>query len=78
MGQLLPFTNRIRTLREALGLTQADLASRIGLTRQTVNALENGKYSPSLEAAFRISLVLKQPLEDVFIWAADPEQTPPP
>lgn len=73
MGTLLPFSNRIRALREEAGLTQAELALRIGLTRQTVNALENGKYSPSLEAAFRISLVLRRPLEEVFVWTAHPD-----
>ncbi len=59
-------TNRIAELRQDVGLSQAALASQIGLTRQTVNAIERGKYSPSLEAAFRIARVLNQPLEQVF------------
>ena len=60
-------TNSIRTLRFAHGeMTQADLAERIGVTRQTVIAIEQGKYSPSLEVAFQIARVLGVPLDDVF------------
>lgn len=49
-------------------MTQADLAERIGVTRQTIVAIEAGKYSPSLEAAFQISRVFGVPLESVFQW----------
>ena len=60
-------TNSIRALRFARGeMTQADLAERIGVTRQTVIAIEQGKYSPSLEVAFQIANVLGVPLDDVF------------
>ena len=59
-------TNRINELRQSAGLSQAELARRIGMTRQTVNAIEGGKYSPSLEAAFLIARVLQHPLEEVF------------
>ena len=60
-------TNRIRALRFANGeMTQAELAQRIGVTRQTVNAIEGDKYSPSLEVAFRIAAVFDEPLEQVF------------
>jgi putative transcriptional regulator len=60
-------TNSIRVLRFAHGeMTQADLAERIGVTRQTVIAIEQGKYSPSLEVAFQIAHVLGVPLDDVF------------
>jgi putative transcriptional regulator len=59
-------TNRIGELRAAIGLTQADLGDRIGVTRQTVNAIEGGKYSPSLDVAFRIAGVLGTSLEVVF------------
>jgi len=60
-------TNRIRRLRfEADEMTQAELADAIGLTRQTVNAIEQGKYSPSLEMAFRIARVFGVGLDDVF------------
>jgi len=59
--------NEIRKLRfEHSEMTQQELADRIGVTRQTVNAIEQGKYSPSLEAAFRIALVFGLPLERVF------------
>jgi putative transcriptional regulator len=47
-------------------MTQADLAERIGVTRQTVIAIEQGRYSPSLEMAFHIAQVFKVPLDDVF------------
>ena len=64
--------NEIRRLRFEHGeMTQQQLADRIGVTRQTVNAIEQGKYSPSLEAAFRISAVFGQPLECVFRYAED-------
>lgn len=60
-------TNRIKDLRYAHGqMTQQALAERIGVTRQTVNAIEGDKYSPSLEVAFRIAAVFGVPLEDVF------------
>jgi len=59
-------TNSIRTLREAEGLTQAELARRIGVTRQTLIAIEQGKYSPTLELAFQISRVFGSGLDEVF------------
>ena len=60
-------TNSIRTLRFTHGeMTQADLAERIGVTRQTVIAIEQGRYSPSLEMAFQITRVFDVPLDDVF------------
>jgi putative transcriptional regulator len=60
-------TNSIRALRFQHGeMTQADLANRIGVTRQTVIAIEQGRYSPSLEMAFRIARVFKVPLDEVF------------
>ena len=59
--------NKIRQLRFDRGeMTQQALADRIGVTRQTVNAIELGKYSPSLEVAFRIAAVFGVRLEDVF------------
>jgi putative transcriptional regulator len=61
--------NRIRALRLAQGdMTQQELADRIGVSRQTVNAIEGGKYSPSLEAAFQIARVFGKPVEEVFRW----------
>ena len=60
-------SNTIRRLRFEFGeMPQQELADRIGVTRQTVNAIENGKYSPSLEVAFRIAAVFRMPLEQVF------------
>jgi len=61
----------VRALREAAGLTQADLAARVGATRQTIIAVEANKYAPSLELAFRLARVLEQPFETVF--GFDPE-----
>ncbi len=52
-------------------MTQQTLAEKIGVTRQTVNAIEQGKYSPSLEVAFRIAAVFGQPLESVFHYSKD-------
>ena len=63
----LPIDNHIRRLRFEHGeMTQQQLAERIGVTRQTVNAIELGKYSPSLEVAFRIAAAFRVPLEQVF------------
>jgi putative transcriptional regulator len=63
--------NKIRTLRFMHGeMSQAELGLRIGLTRQTIAAIEAGKYAPSLEAAFRIADVFNVPLADVFEWDA--------
>ncbi|MGW5108564.1 helix-turn-helix transcriptional regulator [Nocardia sp. NPDC004123] len=60
-------TNNIRALRFSHGeMTQAELADRLGVTRQTVNAIEQGKYSPSLEMAFQIARVFRAPLDEIF------------
>ena len=67
----LPIANQIRRMRFAQSeMTQSELAERIGMTRQTVAAIEAGKYSPSLEAAFRIARVFNVGVEDVFQWVA--------
>ncbi|MDB5679977.1 helix-turn-helix transcriptional regulator [Sphingomonas bacterium] len=64
-----PIVNQIRLLRFMAGeMTQAELGDRIGMTRQTVAAIEAGKYSPTLEAAFRIAQVFGKPLDEVFQW----------
>ncbi len=61
--------NQLRTLRFLAGeMTQAELGAKIGVTRQTIAAIEQGKYSPTLEAAFRIAKVLGKPLDQVFQW----------
>jgi putative transcriptional regulator len=60
-------TNSVRALRFAAGeMTQAELADRVAMTRQTIIAIEQGRYSPSLEVAFRIARVLGVSLDDVF------------
>jgi putative transcriptional regulator len=65
----VPIANQIRRLRFEHGeMTQSELAERIGMTRQTVAAIEAGKYSPSLEAAFRIAQVFEARLDEVFQW----------
>jgi putative transcriptional regulator len=64
----LVIENRIRRLRfEASEMTQQALADRVGVSRQTVNAIEGGKYFPSLEVAFLIARTFGKPLEEVFI-----------
>ncbi|GIH80170.1 helix-turn-helix transcriptional regulator [Planobispora longispora] len=71
MGKPTKITNSIRALRFAHGeMTQAELAERIGVTRQTVIAIEHGRYSPSLEMAFQIARVFGVPLDDVFQYPA--------
>jgi putative transcriptional regulator len=63
----LPIDNSIRRLRFENGeMTQQALAEQVGVTRQTINAIELGKYSPSLEIAFRIAAAFNVPLEQVF------------
>lgn len=59
-------TNRLRVLRAERGWSQADLAGHLGVSRQTVNAIETGKYDPSLPLAFRLSAVFGLPIEAIF------------
>jgi putative transcriptional regulator len=67
--------NEIRRLRFASGeMTQAELAERIGVTRQTVIAIEQGRYSPSLEMAFQIARVFGVPLDAVFQYPVEEEE----
>ncbi|MEI3305873.1 MAG: helix-turn-helix transcriptional regulator [Dysosmobacter sp.] len=58
--------NNIRSLRKAAGLTQEDLAQALGVTRQTINAIENDKYDPTLGLAMRLARFLNTPVEDIF------------
>ena len=67
-------SNHIRDLRTEQGLTQADLASAISVTRQTIIAIEQGRYSPSLEMAFQIAHELKVPLDRVFQYKGDDDR----
>ena len=67
MGKPTKVTNSIRSLRFAHGeMTQAELANQVGVTRQTIIAIEQGRYSPSLEMAFQIARAFGIPLEEVF------------
>jgi putative transcriptional regulator len=66
-------SNSIRALRFAAGeMTQADLADQVGVTRQTIIAIEQGKYSPTLELAFQIARVFRVPLDKVFQYPDEP------
>lgn len=66
-------TNRIGQLRqEAGGVSQGELAKQVGVTRQTLNAIERGKYSPSLEVAFRIAQFFGVGLDEVFAYDQNP------
>ena len=65
-------TNSLRALRFAAGeMTQAELADRVGVTRQTIIAIEQGRYSPSLEMALQLARVFGVPLDDVFHYPED-------
>lgn len=61
--------NEVRAYREARELSQADLAEAVGVTRQTINSIERGRYDPSLELAFRLARFFECPVEELF----DPE-----
>jgi putative transcriptional regulator len=63
--------NRVRDLRLARAWSQAELGERLAVSRQAVNAIENGKHDPSLSLAFRIARLFEEPVETIF------EQTPP-
>jgi putative transcriptional regulator len=68
----MPIENDIRRLRfEHEEMTQAELAQRVGVTRQTIIAIEQNKYAPSLEAAFRIADAFGTPIDQVFRWKPD-------
>lgn len=58
--------NRLRVLRAELDWSQADLAEKLGVSRQTVNAIENGKYDPSLPLAFSLARTFKRSIEEIF------------
>lgn len=64
--------NRLRVLRAEHGWSQQDLADRLGVSRQSVNAIEKGRYDPSLPLAFAIADVFALPIEAIFLRDADP------
>ncbi|WP_458781942.1 helix-turn-helix transcriptional regulator [Arthrobacter sp. D3-16] len=59
--------NHLKVLRESRGWTQGNLADQLGVSRQTVNALETGRYDPALPLAFRIARLFDKPIESIFI-----------
>lgn len=63
--------NRLKVLRAERDWTQADLAERLEVSRQTVNALEKGKYDPSLPLAFKIAYIFSEPIEAIFIYETE-------
>ena len=62
-----PMKNRLKVLRAERNWSQADLAQRLGVSRQSINAIEVGKYDPSLPLAFRIARLFGQPIEAIFV-----------
>ncbi|AWN24520.1 transcriptional regulator [Deinococcus irradiatisoli] len=66
--------NRIKVLRAEHNLTQAELADKLDVSRQTVNALETGKYDPSLPLAFKLARLFRRRIEDVFIDEPGPDE----
>ncbi len=58
--------NKIKELRKQIGLRQEDLANELGVTRQTINAIENDKYNPTLELAMKLAKLLRTPVEEIF------------
>jgi putative transcriptional regulator len=58
--------NRVRELRQLAGWSQADLAGRLDVSRQAINAIENGKHDPSLGLAFRLARLFAAPIEEIF------------
>ena len=58
--------NELRVLRARHALSQAELADKLGVSRQTVNAIETGRYDPSLPLAFKIAALFRQPIEEIF------------
>jgi putative transcriptional regulator len=65
---MLPIANRVREEREARGMTQSELGAAIGLTRQTIAAIEQRRYSPSLESAFRLARLFETNVDALFRW----------
>jgi putative transcriptional regulator len=61
--------NRLKVLRAEQNWSQAELAERLSVSRQTVNAIETGKYDPSLDLAFRMANLFGQRIEEIFIWS---------
>lgn len=67
--------NRIKELRKKVGLRQEDVANKLGVTRQTINAIENNKYNPTLELAMRLAKLLQTSVEELFLLDAGKEKS---
>ena len=63
---MTPVKNHVRELRTTKGMSQGELGSALGVSRQTINAIETEKYDPSLPLAFKMAKLLKMPIEDIF------------
>ncbi len=64
--------NKLKVFRAMYDLTQEDLAEKVGVTRQTINAIEKRKYNPSLELAFKLARLFDVKIEDIFIYGSCP------
>ena len=62
----MAMTNKLKVLRALNNLTQEELAEKVGVTRQTILAIEKNKYSPTLELAYKFSKIFKEPIENIF------------
>ncbi|KEF38709.1 putative transcriptional regulator [Schinkia azotoformans MEV2011] len=67
-NEVMKLKNIIKVLRKKLGITQETLAKECGVVRQTINCIENDKYDPTLEVAFKIAKVLNRKVDEVFIY----------
>ncbi len=65
---MIPLKNKIKEIRKKLGITQEQLAKECGVVRQTINCIENDKYDPTLELAFKLSKTLKVKVDELFIY----------
>lgn len=65
---MIPLKNKIKEMRKKLGITQEQLAKECGVVRQTINCIENDKYDPTLELAFKLSKTLKVKVDELFIY----------
>ena len=66
--------NRLEELRKQRGIRQEELAEALGVSRQTIGSLENGRYNPSILLAFKISRYFGLPIEEIFLYEEEPEQ----